>query len=328
MKIKKRSVKQVISLSCKGNYSNIGLWFGEIIGHLASKGIFASDYLMSVFFDDPRKVDVNELRCEVLVPVDVNFDSDEKFKFKVLDEINVVSEVHKGSIISSGSTYDKILTWLDLEGYKIVGPFSEIYYYDGVSPFSENYEFEIQIPVEKINQSIKVTDNIVGDGDEIKGDSDESEEDYEDEVDDPEVEEDTDEIEENYEDQEFLDEVGDEKSLLKKIVNSMIYVSDLHRSLEFYKNILGLKVMFFDENRNYLQFKVDGLDGLGLMIGEKKGNSVVLTFEVSNVDEVFNKLKSKLVHIVKEPLMQWWGGYYGEFVDPDGNVFGVVEVMK
>jgi uncharacterized glyoxalase superfamily protein PhnB len=41
---------------------------------------------------------------------------------------------------------------------------------------------------------------------------------------------------------------------------------------------------------------------------------------VENVDEEYEKLKTKGVNFVEQPKKQYWGGYAALFADPDENL--------
>lgn len=114
-------------------------------------------------------------------------------------------------------------------------------------------------------------------------------------------------------------------------------VSDLGRSVSFYKNILGLPlsphsvegaVAFFELNGTWLalfgreelardarvQNDGAGFDGAALAHNLKSEEEV---------KEFFKVLKGKGVPIAKEPVKADWGGYSGYFKDPDGHLWEV-----
>lgn len=114
-------------------------------------------------------------------------------------------------------------------------------------------------------------------------------------------------------------------------------VSDMGRSISFYKDILGLPlskhsvenaVAFFELNGTWLglfsraELAKDarvpndgaGFDGVALAHNLKFEEEVKHFFEV---------LKSKGVPIAKEAVKADWGGFSGYFADPDGHLWEV-----
>ena len=114
-------------------------------------------------------------------------------------------------------------------------------------------------------------------------------------------------------------------------------VSDLGRSVSFYRDILGLPVSehsvenvvaFFELNGTWLglfpraELAKDAQvqnDGVGF-------DGVTLSHNLRSEKEVaqfFEKLTGSNVPIVKEPTKADWGGYSGYFKDPDGHLWEV-----
>ena len=59
--------------------------------------------------------------------------------------------------------------------------------------------------------------------------------------------------------------------------------------------------------------------------GAKKGVLDIL-LQVDNVDDVYRELKSKGVKFLTEPTDESWGGRTTKFLDPDENVFTLVQI--
>lgn len=124
------------------------------------------------------------------------------------------------------------------------------------------------------------------------------------------------------------------EGLKMKLKNPVFAVSDMNRSIEFYKNVLGLHViMDFGENKTLT-------GGLGLQTLDtwknfintndvKFGNN---NFEIYFEEDDFDKFIDKLsvydinyVHPVKEHS---WGQRVIRFYDPDRNIIEVGENIK
>jgi lactoylglutathione lyase len=51
-----------------------------------------------------------------------------------------------------------------------------------------------------------------------------------------------------------------------------------------------------------------------------------ILLQVDNVDDVYRELKSKGVKFSTEPADESWGGRTAKFLDPDENVFTLVQI--
>ncbi|MFR3227321.1 MAG: VOC family protein [Blautia massiliensis (ex Durand et al. 2017)] len=119
-----------------------------------------------------------------------------------------------------------------------------------------------------------------------------------------------------------------------KFKSPMLVVSDMDRSVAFYKNVLGLHVvMDFGANKTltgglalqtqetYREF----IDGRAIVWG---GHSFELYFEEVDFDGFAEKLEKcaiEYVHPVKEHT---WGQRVVRFYDPDHHIIEVGEAMQ
>ncbi|MHB8654669.1 MAG: VOC family protein [Terriglobia bacterium] len=114
-------------------------------------------------------------------------------------------------------------------------------------------------------------------------------------------------------------------------------VSDLERSVSFYKDILGLPLSKHSVENAVAFFELNGT-WLGLFSREELAkdarvqndgggfDGVALAHNLKSEEEVkhfFEALKSKGVRITKEPIKADWGGFSGYFRDPDGHLWEV-----
>ena len=109
-------------------------------------------------------------------------------------------------------------------------------------------------------------------------------------------------------------------------LRTVIYhTSDVARAKKWYAQVLGFPPDF--DQPYYVGFNVGGYE-LGLdpnMNGVKKGNNVVAYWGVRNAREVYKKLielggkeNSRIADVGEGILV-------GTVLDPDGNVFGIIE---
>ena len=105
-------------------------------------------------------------------------------------------------------------------------------------------------------------------------------------------------------------------SKIKRIPYIRIGVSDLEKSVSFYKDILGLEKI--SEWSTGAIFDIGGVE-LGL---ELKAKPEIFLL-VDDVDKAYQDLKGKGVKFVTEPKDQPWGGRTATLVDPNGITFTI-----
>ena len=119
-----------------------------------------------------------------------------------------------------------------------------------------------------------------------------------------------------------------------KLKNPLLVVTDIDKSVEFYKNVLGLhKIMDFGANvtltgglclQSKESFK-EFIDNKNIIFGS---NSFEVYFEEDDFDSFAQKLERldiKYVHGIKEHS---WGQRVVRFYDPDMHIIEVGENMK
>jgi len=119
-----------------------------------------------------------------------------------------------------------------------------------------------------------------------------------------------------------------------KLQNPLLVVTDIQRSVEFYKQVLGLCViMDFGANKTLtgglcLQTQdtfMEFIDGKDISFG---GNNFEIYFEEDDFDSFIDRLQTidiDYVHPVKEHP---WGQRVVRFYDPDGHIIEVGENIK
>lgn len=114
--------------------------------------------------------------------------------------------------------------------------------------------------------------------------------------------------------------------MIEKVSWLEIKVTDMKKAVDFYSDVLGLKIK--KEWPYYVIFDLPGTITLALMLGGKKGRkegAPNVSLSVSNLDEEYKVLKDKGVNFVEAPKKQYWGGYAAIFADPDENLFYLVQ---
>ena len=119
-----------------------------------------------------------------------------------------------------------------------------------------------------------------------------------------------------------------------KIKNPMLVVTDIDKSVEFYKKVLGLNViMDFGSNKTLTGgLALQTLESWQEFIGTSDvlfgSNSSEVYFEEDNFDKFVDKLKNcevEYVHPIKEHS---WGQRVVRFYDPDKHIIEVGENIK
>ena len=117
--------------------------------------------------------------------------------------------------------------------------------------------------------------------------------------------------------------------MMSKVGYSRIVVSDLKKSIEFYRDVLGVPLKF--EAADWAEFAT-----LGTRLALKAGappvaaipdrssdgtpvaGQVGIAFEVKDLDRVYQDLSAKGVKFTQPPTDQAHGGRMATLLDPDG----------
>jgi len=113
-----------------------------------------------------------------------------------------------------------------------------------------------------------------------------------------------------------------------KLTHCCIVTQDVERLRRFYRNILQIEPQY---GGDYVEFLTDGgvLSLFSLSAHEKLApgsmqtglnRSIMLEFQVSDVDKEYSRLQGMNVEWVKPPTTQPWGNRSIYFRDPDGNL--------
>ena len=84
-----------------------------------------------------------------MVPIDRSLKGTDRVKVYELPSTQVAAGVHQGDFEDFTQGHAALLEWIDANGYKIVGPYREVYIKHNKSQLSDTTT-EIQFPVEKV----------------------------------------------------------------------------------------------------------------------------------------------------------------------------------
>lgn len=121
--------------------------------------------------------------------------------------------------------------------------------------------------------------------------------------------------------------------MLKRITHAEILVSDIERSLEWYGQVLGLRLIHHSHDHRWAEFDTEG-PRLSLYeprenqpeLRKAIGSHTGVVFGVEDIRAAYKGLASKGVNFPIPPGKQPWGGEMAIFLDPDGNSLCMVSV--
>lgn len=116
-----------------------------------------------------------------------------------------------------------------------------------------------------------------------------------------------------------------------KIAYVNLYVSDLERSVAFYTEKLGLKLLFQDADHGYASLHAGSIS-LGLAVAgeghaELLGRPTGIGIAVDDLEAEHARLEARGVVFAMPPERQPWGGFMALVADPDGNTLYLDEVL-
>ena len=116
--------------------------------------------------------------------------------------------------------------------------------------------------------------------------------------------------------------------------NPLLVVTDIDKSVSFYKNVLGLDVvMDFGANKTLTGgLALQSVGSFKEFIGSEEisfgGNTVEMYFEEDDFDKFADKLKEYDIEYVHPIMEHSWGQRVVRFYDPDKHIIEVGENMK
>jgi uncharacterized glyoxalase superfamily protein PhnB len=115
-----------------------------------------------------------------------------------------------------------------------------------------------------------------------------------------------------------------------------LVTTDVAKLTRFYENVSQSKAEVL--NRSFVQFQNEACKGLAVVelaatraygedVAEAGANrSVILDFEVDNVDAEYERLRQNVSDWVMAPKVMPWGARAIVFRDPDGNLVNMYSV--
>ena len=130
-----------------------------------------------------------------------------------------------------------------------------------------------------------------------------------------------------------------------KFSNVRLLVKDYKKCFKFYNEKLGLEPVWGDENGPYANFKVaEGIEGFAIFVSDFMAPAVgnaektqpsgyreksMISFEVENVDEMYQSLLEKGVNFINHPTdMPAWFMRVVHLRDPEENLIELFSPLK
>jgi lactoylglutathione lyase len=119
--------------------------------------------------------------------------------------------------------------------------------------------------------------------------------------------------------------------MFNKIGAVILLVSDMKKSIKFYGNVLGMELKQHP-SKDWAEFSKEGNTVLALhpikkknKKGLKKNNSMLVGFNISDLDTLCSDLKKKRIKFHKK-LTQEQFGKHAIIQDPDGHLISLAEI--
>ena len=125
----------------------LGPAYAKVYDYLRKEGV-KDDGLCLTLWHSPANVYENE-DAEALVEIDRPLLGTDQVRVYELPATQVASVVHQGNFEDFTQGHAALLEWIDANGYRIVGPYREIYIKHDKANLSDTTT-EIQFPVEKV----------------------------------------------------------------------------------------------------------------------------------------------------------------------------------
>jgi lactoylglutathione lyase len=116
---------------------------------------------------------------------------------------------------------------------------------------------------------------------------------------------------------------------------SIVFVSDMQRAIEFYRDVLGLPLRF--ESPEWTEFdtpgttlalhRADSPSSAGDPNDDNPAGQCHLGFSVDDIDAYHERLTSRGVICVQPPREEDYGRKLAKYVDPDGLPFNLSQAI-
>lgn len=114
--------------------------------------------------------------------------------------------------------------------------------------------------------------------------------------------------------------------MIKNINPIILFVKNFDKSLEFYRDALGLHQRESDSSPNFITFELENMEfSIHGGYSGVPGGPIHFHFVTNDIIGDVKLLKMRCVKFVKEINSVPWGGYEATFLDPDGNEIDIYQ---
>ena len=149
--IKKTTPMTVAFIEVRGSLSLIHSAFGKLYTFVAESGLMPAGPPSGIYFNASGKVTDQELKWELRTPIaglcDPSGPDGRGLGFRCLEETIVASTIHRGPFSTIADTYEALKSWIDINGYKVVGPREEVYITEAGNTPPAELMTEVRFPI-------------------------------------------------------------------------------------------------------------------------------------------------------------------------------------
>ena len=113
---------------------------------------------------------------------------------------------------------------------------------------------------------------------------------------------------------------------MNRVDYSIVFVSDMKRSVAFYRDVLGLPLRY--ESPGWSEFATEGTTLALHPAGELGAGHCQPGFVVDDISAFHQKAEANGMKCVMPPKKQDFGGVLAAYADPDGLILSVMEAQK
>lgn len=143
----------VMSLSFTGSHEQTQDKLDELFSWLMRAGHPSSGLPLAVYYDDPAKVEEEELRAEVCLPIEEVCQGEEDIQRKELPGTMVAWAMHEGPHETLPEIYEALFNWVRENGYRFreeLGTRELFHKTYGQAESVDDLLTEIQVPIEEV----------------------------------------------------------------------------------------------------------------------------------------------------------------------------------
>ncbi|MBD0303417.1 MAG: MerR family transcriptional regulator [Tolypothrix sp. T3-bin4] len=141
--IKVVSIREILP-----DYPSVGRLYDELLGYLNQQGAKEGSYCAAIWHDPGYKE--SDVDGEAVFSIESSIQGNERIKVYELPGWETIAcLVHNGSYNTINQAYAALVSWIEANGYKIIGPNREVYIIGGNQQDNDTYVTEVQFPVSK-----------------------------------------------------------------------------------------------------------------------------------------------------------------------------------